>query len=57
MRPVFGLGHHPSLQEVPAHPSRPRLGPSFPIEKHFVLQPTLYAGSHSMYYSLPVVCT
>ena len=50
----------PSLQDVPTHPSRPCLGhmdTSSLIKKHFVLQPTLYAGRHSMYYSLLAVNT
>ena len=39
-------GPHQLTPEGP-RPSRPRLGhldPSSPIEKHFVLQPILYAG-------------
>src|SRR6266702_4343510 len=41
----------------PAHPSRPRLGHNTPlIEKHFVLQPTLYATpSTSLYLTLATI--
>ena len=49
-----------SLQDVPTHPSRPCLGhmdTSSLIKKYFVLQPTLYAGGHSMYYYLLAVNT